>query len=85
MQNIFTQALGERTHTQSGQPSRSTSAIPLSGKALQIYEELESWSLEGWYKFGETISDLELSKEFDSSRQLVTIALNHLRSLGYTS
>lgn len=56
---------------------------PLPGKAGQIFAEMEQRLISGHYRFGEEISVVELVREFESSRQPVTVAINHLRSLGY--
>ena len=56
---------------------------PLSGKAALIFDEMETRLMTGHYKFGDPVSIVELAAEFQSSRQPVTVAINHLRSLGY--
>ena len=63
--------------------SDELSTNPLSGKAAQIFDEMETRLMSGYYKFGDPVSIVELAAEFESSRQPVTVAINHLRSLGY--
>lgn len=64
-------------------PGGGGNVSPLSGKAGQIFEELERRFARGRYKFGEAISAQELSTEFAVSRQPITVALNQLRAAGY--
>jgi DNA-binding GntR family transcriptional regulator len=54
-----------------------------SGKAGQIVAELERRLFMGHYNFGDTLSINLLANEFGSSRQPISAALNHLRSVGY--
>lgn len=54
-----------------------------SGKAGQIAAELEQRLLLGEYRFGQALSIVQLSKQFDASRQPVSVAISHLRSSGY--
>ena len=62
---------------------RTGSSHPLTGKAGQIFEEIERRLVAGYYRFDQTLSVVDLAAEFATSRQPVTVALNHLRSLGY--
>jgi DNA-binding GntR family transcriptional regulator len=55
----------------------------LSGKAGVIFAELEYRFVSGKYKFGERLSINSLAEEFQASRQPVSTAVNHLRSVGY--
>jgi len=55
----------------------------LTGKAGQVFRELERRLTSGVYKFGETLSVLDLAEEFDVSQQPIRSALAHLRTLGY--
>jgi DNA-binding GntR family transcriptional regulator len=57
----------------------------LSGKSGLILRELESRFVSGKYRFGEVLSINSLAKEFDASRQPVSTAVNHLRSMGYVT
>ncbi|MFT4584639.1 MAG: DNA-binding GntR family transcriptional regulator [Gammaproteobacteria bacterium] len=61
---------------------RSKSGGP-SGKAGDIVAEIESRLISGHYHFGDSLSINRLAEEFDASRQPISAALNHLRSLGY--
>lgn len=63
--------------------TRTGNSHPLTGKAGQIFEEIEQRLAAGHYRFGDMLSVVELASEFAASRQPVTVALNHLRSLGY--
>src|SRR3546814_3026362 len=54
-----------------------------SGKAGQIAVELERRLLLGEYRFGQALSSVQLAKQFDASRQPVSVAISHLRSSGY--
>lgn len=54
-----------------------------SGKAGQIAAELERRLLLGEYRFGQALSIVQLAKQFDASRQPVSVAISHLRSSGY--
>ncbi|MDP1632688.1 MAG: GntR family transcriptional regulator [Caulobacter sp.] len=64
-----------------GERLRSGSAP--SGKAGEIAEELERRLMLGTYRFGESLSIIQLAQQFDASRQPVSVALSHLRSIGY--
>ncbi|MDB5430411.1 MAG: GntR family transcriptional regulator [Caulobacter sp.] len=64
-----------------GERLRSGSAP--SGKAGEIAEELERRLMLGAYRFGESLSIIQLAQQFDASRQPVSMALSHLRSIGY--
>ncbi|MCF8534495.1 MAG: GntR family transcriptional regulator [Reyranella sp.] len=54
-----------------------------SGKAGEIAEELERRLMLGAYRFGEPLSITQLAGQFDASRQPVSMAISHLRSIGY--
>lgn len=54
-----------------------------SGKAGEIVAQLERRLITGRYRFGDSLSINRLAAEFDASRQPISAALNHLRSLGY--
>jgi len=54
-----------------------------SGKAGQIATEIEHRLMLGQYDFGEALSATQLAQQFDASRQPVSAAIAHLRSLGY--
>jgi GntR family transcriptional regulator, vanillate catabolism transcriptional regulator len=54
-----------------------------TGKAGDIVAEIERRLITGLYKFGDSLSINRLAEEFDASRQPISAALNHLRSLGY--
>lgn len=56
-----------------------------AGKAGSIIVELEWRLISGRYSFGEALSINSLAEEFDASRQPVSTAINHLRSLGYVA
>jgi GntR family transcriptional regulator, vanillate catabolism transcriptional regulator len=56
-----------------------------AGKAGTIIFELERRLVSGRYRFGEALSINSLTEEFDASRQPVSTAINHLRSLGYVT
>jgi DNA-binding GntR family transcriptional regulator len=56
-----------------------------AGKAGNIIVELEWRLISGRYSFGEALSINGLAEEFDASRQPVSTAINHLRSLGYVT
>lgn len=55
----------------------------LSGKAGEIAEELERRLVLGMYKFAEPITISELADEMSASKQPVSAAIAHLRTLGY--
>lgn len=55
----------------------------MSGKTGQIAAEMERRLVLGDYHFGEPLSVTQLACQFDVSRQPVTAAIAHLRSLGY--
>jgi len=57
----------------------------LSGKAGLILKDLERRFISGKYHFGELLSIASLAEEFDASRQPVSTAINHLRSMGYVT
>jgi DNA-binding GntR family transcriptional regulator len=57
----------------------------LSGKSGLILRELESRFVRGDYLFGQLLSINALAEEFDASRQPVSMAVNHLRSMGYVT
>ena len=54
-----------------------------SGKAGEIAAELERRLMVGAYRFGEALSITQLAQQFDASRQPVSVAISHLRSMGY--
>ncbi|MFT4563816.1 MAG: DNA-binding GntR family transcriptional regulator [Gammaproteobacteria bacterium] len=54
-----------------------------TGKAGDIVAEIERRLITGRYHFGDSLSINRLAEEFDASRQPISAALNHLRSLGY--
>lgn len=54
-----------------------------SGKAGEIAAELERRLMLGAYRFGESLSIIQLAQQFDASRQPVSMAISHLRSIGY--
>ena len=54
-----------------------------SGKAGEIATEMERRMMLGSYRFGEALSVVQLAQQFEASRQPVSMALSHLRSLGY--
>lgn len=54
-----------------------------SGKAGEIADELERRLMLGAYAFGEPLSIIQLAQQFDASRQPVSVAISHLRSMGY--
>lgn len=54
-----------------------------SGKAGEIASELERRLTLGAYRFGEALSISQLAQQFDASRQPVSMAISHLRSIGY--
>ena len=54
-----------------------------TGKAGDIVAEIEHRLITGRYKFGDSLSINRLAEEFDASRQPISAALNHLRSMGY--
>ena len=53
------------------------------GKAGEIVAALTTRLGSGAIEFGETLSINLLAQEFNASRQPVSVAINHLRSLGY--
>lgn len=57
----------------------------LTGKSGLILDELENRFVSGKYQFGEVLSINSLAEEFDASRQPVSTAVSHLRSLGYVN
>jgi DNA-binding GntR family transcriptional regulator len=57
-------------------------AMP-SGKAGEIALELERRLTLGAYRFGDSLSISQLAQQFDASRQPVSMAISHLRSIGY--
>lgn len=61
----------------------ATPKTALSGKAGIILSELERRFVGGQYRFGESLSINALAEEFEASRQPVSTAVNHLRSMGY--
>lgn len=62
-----------------------TSNNALSGKSGTILRELEIRFVRGEYLFGESLSINALAEEFDASRQPVSMAVSHLRSMGYVT
>jgi len=64
---------------------QSVSKVVLSGKAGFILAELERRFVSGRYRFGESLSINALAEEFEASRQPVSTAVNHLRSMGYVN
>jgi DNA-binding GntR family transcriptional regulator len=54
-----------------------------SGKAGHIATELERRLILGQYRFGETLSASQLASQFGASRQPVSVAMAHLRTIGY--
>ena len=54
-----------------------------SGKAGEIAVELERQLILGYYKPGENLSFKMLADKFEVSRQPVSVAIGHLRALGY--
>lgn len=56
---------------------------PLPGKSGAIFEVLEARLAQGHYKFGESLSPVELADEFGVSLQPLRVALNQLRALGF--
>lgn len=56
-----------------------------AGKAGEIIIELERRLTNGQYLFGDALSINALADELDASRQPISIAINHLRALGYVS
>lgn len=61
------------------------SSGPLSGKSESILTELQSRFKSGKYQFGELLSINSLAEEFEASRQPVSTAVNHLRSMGFVN
>ncbi|WP_158588529.1 GntR family transcriptional regulator [Henriciella mobilis] len=55
----------------------------LAGKAGEVAEEMKRRLVLGIYKFGESISITDLANEMSASRQPVSAALSHLRTLGF--
>lgn len=53
------------------------------GKAGEIVSEMISRLSDGSLEFGATLSINNLADEFHASRQPVSVAISHLRSLGY--
>jgi DNA-binding GntR family transcriptional regulator len=70
------EALGERLR-----PNTAQSAP--AGKAGDIADELERRLMLGAYRFGEPLSIIQLARQFGASRQPVSVAISHLRSIGY--
>ncbi|MDB5425256.1 MAG: GntR family transcriptional regulator [Phenylobacterium sp.] len=62
---------------------RSRPGSTPSGKAGEIAAELERRLMLGVYRFGESLSIIQLAQQFDASRQPVSMAISHLRSIGY--
>jgi DNA-binding GntR family transcriptional regulator len=56
-----------------------------TGKSGAILKELEKRFVSGRYQFGELISINSLADEFEASRQPVSAAVSHLRSMGYVT
>ena len=54
-----------------------------AGKAGEIAAELERRLMIGTYRFGELLSIGQLATQFDASRQPVSMAISHLRGLGF--
>jgi DNA-binding GntR family transcriptional regulator len=54
-----------------------------SGKAGEIADAIERRLMLGGYRFGEALSITQLAKQFGASRQPVSMAISHLRSIGY--
>ena len=69
--------------------SRSPEFAPIgrdadpSGTAGKVATELERRLMLGQYRFGEALSATQMSRQFDASRQPVSAAIAHLRSIGY--
>ena len=57
----------------------------LTGKSGLILDALENRFVSGKYQFGELLSINSLAEEFDASRQPVSTAVSHLRSMGYVN
>jgi len=64
---------------------QAVSKPALSGKAGVIVTELERRFVGGRYQFGQSLSINALAEEFAASRQPVSTAMNHLRSMGYVN
>lgn len=73
-------ALGEG---RAGGRDRNASGSAPSGKAGEIAVELERRLMLGEYHFGDSLSITQLAGQFDASRQPVSVAISHLRSVGY--
>lgn len=63
--------------------SQGRSGSGPSGKAGEIADALERRLMLGGYRFGEALSITQLAKQFGASRQPVSMAISHLRSIGY--
>jgi DNA-binding GntR family transcriptional regulator len=66
-----------------GRAGRSRWNSSPSGKAGEIARELEHRLMLGVYRFGDSLTISQLAQQFNASRQPVSMAISHLRSIGY--